>query len=179
MLHFPKLLVFHQIYINIHSVLSISRFCVGDKNLKYLYTLRVCQCIVVFVLFCFWFFAFLWLYLQHIEVSRLGTGMATLDLSHICDLCHSSQQCQILNPLSEARNQTHIPMDPSLVCYHWATTGTAGMEYLEAPEASWDDMGWIWRKGMWKWKKAVSLWGSTEQVGFFLFVHPGGQLYPW
>ena len=25
------------------------------------------------------------------------------DLSHICDLCHSSQQRWILNPLSEAR----------------------------------------------------------------------------
>ena len=28
------------------------------------------------------------------------------DLSHICDLYHSSQQCQILNPLSEARDGT-------------------------------------------------------------------------
>ena len=56
------------------------------------------------------------------EVPRLGvkselqllactTAMATMDLSHICDLCHSSQQCQTLNPLSEARDQTSILKD--------------------------------------------------------------------
>ena len=61
------------------------------------------------------------------EVSRLAvelelqmlaytTATATQDLSHICNLHHSSQQCQILNPLSEARDQTRILMDPSQIC---------------------------------------------------------------
>ena len=36
---------------------------------------------------------------------------ATPDPSHVCDLPHSSQQLQILNPLSEA----HILMDPNWV----------------------------------------------------------------
>ena len=36
---------------------------------------------------------------------------ATPDLSHICDLCCTLRQRQILNPLSEARDQTHIFMD--------------------------------------------------------------------
>ena len=36
------------------------------------------------------------------------TAMATWDPSHIVDLCLSLQKCQILNPLSQARNQTHI-----------------------------------------------------------------------
>ena len=56
------------------------------------------------------------------EVPRLGVELelqllaytratATPDLSHICDLHHSS--CQILNPLSEARDQTYILMDTS------------------------------------------------------------------
>ena len=39
----------------------------------------------------------------------------TWDPSHICSLHHSSRQCQILNPLSEARDQTHILMDTSRV----------------------------------------------------------------
>ena len=39
-------------------------------------------------------------------------------------LHHSSQQCQILDPLKEARDQTHMLMDTSRVCYHWTTTGT-------------------------------------------------------
>ena len=60
------------------------------------------------------------------EVPRLGaesqlqlliytttTARATLDLSYVCSLYHSSRQCWILNPLSEARDQTRILMDPS------------------------------------------------------------------
>ena len=56
------------------------------------------------------------------EVSRLGveselqagiyaTARATTDPSHICDLHHSSQHCQILNPLIEARDRTLVLMD--------------------------------------------------------------------
>ena len=48
------------------------------------------------------------------EVPRLGiesglqlpaytAATAARDLSHVCVLCHSSPQCQILKPLSEAR----------------------------------------------------------------------------
>ena len=51
---------------------------------------------------------------QYMEVSRPGveselqlpaytTATATWDLSHICDLPHSSQQRRILKPLSEVR----------------------------------------------------------------------------
>ena len=75
-----------------------------------------------FVLFCF--VCFLGPHLQHMEVPRLRvqlelhlpayiTATATRALSHICDLHHSSQQHQILNPLSEARDQAHILMDAS------------------------------------------------------------------
>ena len=65
------------------------------------------------------FFFFLWLYLWHMEVLRLGGASASgLCHSHcnigseqICDLRHSLQQCQILNPLSKARDQTYILME--------------------------------------------------------------------
>ena len=53
-------------------------------------------------------------HLQHMEVPRLGveselfplaytTATEMPDLRHICNLHHSSGQCQILNPLSKAR----------------------------------------------------------------------------
>ena len=71
--------------------------------------------------------------LHHMEVPRLGveselqqsihaTAVPKPDTRHICDLHHSSQQCQILNPLSEAGDWTHILRDASWVCYCWATT---------------------------------------------------------
>ena len=37
-----------------------------------------------------------------LQLSAYATATAMLDLSHICDLNHRSQQRQILNPRSEA-----------------------------------------------------------------------------
>ena len=53
-----------------------------------------------------------------LELYQLAYARATTmwDLSHVCNLHHSSQQYQILNPLSEARDQTHILMNTSWVC---------------------------------------------------------------
>ena len=39
------------------------------------------------------------------------------------DLYHSSRQSWIPNPLSEARDQTYILVDPSQIHFHQATTG--------------------------------------------------------
>ena len=69
-----------------------------------------------------YFLVVLELHLQHMEVPRLGVELelylpayvtAMQGLSCVCDLHHSSQQCQILNPLSKARGQTHNLMVPS------------------------------------------------------------------
>ena len=46
------------------------------------------------------------------------TTTAMQDTSHIYDLCCSSQQHQILNPLSGARDQTQVLVDTSQICYH-------------------------------------------------------------
>ena len=71
------------------------------------------------------FFCFSDLHLRHMEVPRLGvekevqllayaTATATPDPSLVCDhLHHSSRKRGILNPLSEARDRTHILMDTS------------------------------------------------------------------
>ena len=59
------------------------------------------------------------------QVSRLGvelelqlqayaTAMTIPDLSCICELRGSLRQYQIPNPLSEARDRTHIPTDTML-----------------------------------------------------------------
>ena len=62
------------------------------------------------------------------EVSKLGseselklqgytTAPAMLDPSHICNLHYSPQQPWILNPLSEARDRTHVLVDTSRIHY--------------------------------------------------------------
>ena len=70
------------------------------------------------------FLGFLGPHLWHMEVPRLGvkseqqlpaTAPAMPDLNPVFDLHHSSQQHQILNPLTEARVQTRILMDTSWV----------------------------------------------------------------
>ena len=69
-------------------------------------------------------FFFLGLYRWHMEVPRQGaesklqlpaytTATATWDPSRIFDLHHSSWQCRIIYPLSEARDQTRILTDSS------------------------------------------------------------------
>ena len=50
-----------------------------------------------------------------LQLSACATAKATQDLSHICDLCCSLLQSWTLNPLSEARNRTHILMDASCI----------------------------------------------------------------
>ena len=48
------------------------------------------------------------------EACAIATATVMLDLSCICDLCHSLRQSWILNPLSEATDQTHILVDTML-----------------------------------------------------------------
>ena len=78
-----------------------------------------------FILFIY-LFCFLGLHLWHMEVSRLGVqselqlpayaiATAMQDLSHVCDLYHSSWKCWFLNPMSKARDRKHTLMDTSQV----------------------------------------------------------------
>ena len=93
------------------------------------------HCLFVYLfmyLFLFYFslvFCFLGPHLWHMEVPRRGVKLelqlpaytaatATQDLSLICNLHHSSLQHRILNPLSEAKDQTHILTDTSRIHFH-------------------------------------------------------------
>ena len=62
---------------------------------------------------------------SELEPLAFTTATATPDPSCICDLHHSSQPCQIRDPLSEARDRTHILMDTSQDCFRCTTMGTA------------------------------------------------------
>ena len=91
-----------------------------------------CFCFILFIYFCF-----LGLYQQHMDVPRLGvksrlqlqayttaTATAMQNLSHTCNLHHSSQQPWILNPLNEAKIKPASPWILVQFITHWATTGT-------------------------------------------------------
>ena len=95
--------------------------------------LRGFPCFFLFFSFFFSSFVFLGLHLGLMEVPRLEVKLELLvytrataipDPNHICDLHHSSQQRWILNPLSKARDLSHVLMYSSRLCYWWATTGT-------------------------------------------------------
>ena len=84
----------------------------------------------------------------HMEVPRLGDkaklqllastkATTTQDPNLICDLYHSSWQCQIPNPMSGARDWTRIFMDTSRFPYHWATTGAPPIDWSINSGASW------------------------------------------
>ena len=54
---------------------------------------------------------------SELQLPAIATAIAMQDLSHICDLYHSSGKCQIHDPLSEARDQTFILTDTGWICF--------------------------------------------------------------
>ena len=59
------------------------------------------------------------------------TAITMQDPSHVCDLHHSSQQCQIPKRLSKARDPTHILRDTGQICFCCTTTGTPNWAYFK------------------------------------------------
>ena len=98
------------------------RFLISDKGLAQLF----CQKSIPFALGKLFFCLLLEPHSHHMEVSRLGVkselqplgyiiATAVPDPGHICDPQHSSWQCWIFNPLSEARDRTCVLMDTSQI----------------------------------------------------------------
>ena len=61
---------------------------------------------------------------QSCKLLAYVRATATPDPSHVCDLHHSLRQGRILNPLSEARDQTCNLMIPRWICFHCYMMGT-------------------------------------------------------
>ena len=64
---------------------------------------------------------------SELQLPAYATATAIQDLSHVCDLHHSSRQHLILNPPSEARNQSLNLTVPSRIPFHCATMGTPSL----------------------------------------------------
>ena len=69
---------------------------------------------------------------SELQLPAYAIATATRDPSFVCNLHHSLQQRWFRNPLSEARDRTHILTDTSQIHYHWATMGTPN-------QASWSN----------------------------------------
>ena len=77
--------------------------------------------------------------------ARGGIGAVAAGLHHSHSnrgsetrLGPTPQQRQILNPLGEVRDWTHVLMDTSRVCYHWAAMGTPSFLDNSEVSASWN-----------------------------------------
>ena len=117
------------IIFNTHQEAGLEGFCFRYDRQKYItIMLSVAKKKI------FFFLVFLRPHLQHIGVPSLGvksepqlpaytTTTATQIWATSATYTTAHGNIGSFNPLSEARHQTHVLMDMSQVCYHWATTG--------------------------------------------------------
>ena len=57
------------------------------------------------------------------QIGAVAAGLRHRNVGY--EPCHhNSQQCQILNPLSKARDRTCVVMDASQIHFHLGTVGT-------------------------------------------------------
>ena len=141
-----------------------------------------------FILFLFLIIIIFWgLHPWHMETPRLGVeselqllayATATQDLSHVCDLHHSSQQCWILNSL-RGRDGICVLKDTSWIHFCCATMRTpavllssqdflklfsAGIS-LPTPQPSWMIQDWSLRSD----KQNQNTWRNSLPLSFLSF----------
>ena len=122
---------------------KVTFYCFNHYALETLSKTGVRTLINLLIWLMFLFLAALGPHLWHMDVPRLGveselqllayttaTATATPDLSHICELHHSSRQCRILNPLSEAGDQTRILVDTGQIHFLCTTMGTSEVAWV-------------------------------------------------
>ena len=99
------------------------------------------------------------------------------DPSRVCDLDHSSQQRQILNPLREARDRTWNLMVPSQIRFHCATTGTPSYSFL-FNQLNWDFVIYMKNKldpfrvhDFMSCDSCIHLWNNTIKINISITSH--------
>ena len=106
-----------------------------------------------------------------LQLLACATATVTPDLSHICNLHHSSWQCQILNPLSGARDQTHLIMDTSQICSAEPQQELLLEEHLRAGLKCW----LFWQKKLLK-KESFMTLVDEDKADFIQGDYDGGVL---
>ena len=103
--------------------------------------------------------------------GRTGAAAAGIHRSHsntdpscICNLCCSLRQCWTLNPLSEARDQTHILMET-------VSSSQPAEPQWELPNTVLNSLGSTYRSGISRpWSNStLTLWEGSKP--YHLFVH--------
>ena len=129
---FPQMIAYY-IYISCFSLnIFYRKFQSHTKKTTHSNGYIIFHCIdfIYLFIFCFFFRATPKAYGSFQTRGQIRATAACLhhitiqDPSHVCNLHHSSQQRQILNPLREARDQTHNLLVPSLISFHCTTIGT-------------------------------------------------------
>ena len=75
-----------------------------------------------------------------------------------------SQQCQILNPVSKARDWTHFLMDIRWACYRWATMGTSYLSIINTPHTN------IYVYNSYKNNSSLEKWAKALNRHFILLL---------
>ena len=79
---------------------------------------------------------------SELQLPAYTTAPATQDPSRVCDLHHSSRQCRILHPLSEARGRTRHLRVPSRIRFQLCTFyrwGSSGREAAAHSPSHWEN----------------------------------------
>ena len=116
-----------------------------DRTRNCMFPSQICFCRATrrthgfIFIFCFFIGPHPW----HMEVPGQGPNWS-------CSCCPlpQPQKLRILNPLSEARDQSHILMDPSHVRYCWAPMGTPPLglpSFCDAPSMLIHFMLLLWK----------------------------------
>ena len=108
-------------------------------------------------------------------LQAYATDTAMRDLHRVCNLHHSSQQRRILNPPSEARDQTCVFMNTIRFHFHSVTIGTPPSPFFFfSPKDNLQLQRLQWRTSNYL-DKLIHLWGTLEKKVSQLGIQYKGQ----